>query len=114
MCSVLVDHWIEGWGTHRLDFHFLYRDCSSVLMHQLFFVLFQDSISLYGPGWLRIHYVGQTDFKLRESCLCLLSAGVKGVHHHTSLTLTFLIRMDVGISPWNGALKARGDLGRWQ
>jgi hypothetical protein len=41
-----------------------------------------DGVSLYSPGCLGTHFGGQVGVNLRDACLCLLSAGVKGVCYH--------------------------------
>ena len=41
-------------------------------------------VSLCSPGWPGSHCIDQAGLKLKRSdCLCLPSAGIKGVHHHT-------------------------------
>jgi hypothetical protein len=52
-----------------------------------FFLVFRDRVSLYNPGcpgagWPRTQ-------KSACLCLCLPSAGIKGVRHHARLSLTF-------------------------
>jgi hypothetical protein len=43
---------------------------------------FQDRISLCSPGCPGTHSVDQADLEQKSTCLCLPSAGIKGVHHH--------------------------------
>jgi hypothetical protein len=51
----------------------------------LFFV-FRDRVSLYSPGCPGTHFVDQAGLELRNiACLCLPSAGIKGVCHHARL-----------------------------
>jgi hypothetical protein len=55
-----------------------------------FFLVFQDRVSLYSPGCPGAHFVDQAGPDLRNpACLCLLSAGIKGVHHHARLLMYF-------------------------
>jgi hypothetical protein len=44
----------------------------------------RDRVSLYSPSCPGTHFVDKT-------CLCLPSAGIKGVRHHTRLVAYFLI-----------------------
>jgi hypothetical protein len=47
------------------------------------FVLFRDRVSLCSLGCPGTHFVDQASLELRKStCLCLLSAGIKGMCHH--------------------------------
>jgi hypothetical protein len=58
----------------------------------LFFV-FWDRVSLCSPGCPGTHFVDQAGLELRtqkSACLCLASAGIKGVHHHTGHLATFV------------------------
>jgi hypothetical protein len=45
----------------------------------LFSFVFQDKVFLCSPGYLGTHSVDQAGLKLRSACLCLPSAGIKGV-----------------------------------
>ena len=45
-------------------------------------LVFQDMVSLCSPSWPETHSVDQAGFKLSSTCLCLPSAGIKGVCHH--------------------------------
>jgi hypothetical protein len=48
-----------------------------------FFLVFRDRVSLCSPGCPGAHFVDQAGLKTQKSaCLCLLSAGIKGVRHH--------------------------------
>jgi hypothetical protein len=59
---------------------------SSPLNLLLFFVLvFWDKISLCSPGCLGTHSVDQAGLELRNSPVCLPSAGIKGMCHHARL-----------------------------
>jgi hypothetical protein len=49
------------------------------------FVCFRDRVSLYSPGCPGTHSVDQADLTQKSTCLCLPSAGIKGVRHHTWL-----------------------------
>jgi hypothetical protein len=56
--------------------------------HSYFFVclfvlifVFRDRVSLCSPGWSRTQ---------KSACLCLPSAGIKGVRHHAWLTATLI------------------------
>jgi hypothetical protein len=74
-------------ATYRLDFFwggglFVLGFCLFVCL--FWFLVFWDRVSLYspGPGWPRTQ---------KSACLCLSSAGIKGVHHHARLRLDFLL-----------------------
>lgn len=49
-------------------------------------LLVWNRVSLCGPGCLRTHFVDPCrpgcPWTQRSACFCLLSAGIKGVHHH--------------------------------
>jgi hypothetical protein len=49
-------------------------------------LFFWDRVSLYSPGCPGTHFVDQAGIKLRSACLCLPSAGIKGVRYHARLT----------------------------
>ena len=51
------------------------------LVFGFWFLVFGDRVSLYSPGCPRIQ---------KSACLCLPSAGIKGMHHHCLATLRFL------------------------
>jgi hypothetical protein len=57
-----------------------------------FFLVFRDRVSLYSPGCPGTHAVDQAGLELRNppACLCLSSAGIKGVHHHLPSKNIFL------------------------
>jgi hypothetical protein len=43
----------------------------------------RDRVSLYSPGCPGTHFVDQAGLETQKSsCLCLPSAGIKGVRHH--------------------------------
>jgi hypothetical protein len=48
----------------------------------------QDRVSLYSPGCPGAHFGGWPRTQ-KSACLCLPSAGIKGVCHHARLGLTF-------------------------
>jgi hypothetical protein len=50
------------------------------------FLFFRDRVSLNSPGCPGTHFVDQAGLGTQKStCLCLPSAGIKGVHHHAQL-----------------------------
>jgi hypothetical protein len=54
-----------------------------------------DRVSLCSPGCPGAHFVDQTGLELRKSdCLCLPSAGIKGLRHHTGLGWVLLIQQN--------------------
>jgi hypothetical protein len=60
----------------------------------LFCFVFQDRVSLYSPGCPGTHSVGQAGLELQKSaCLCLPSAGIKGVRHHARLSTEILMKI---------------------
>jgi hypothetical protein len=65
----------------------------------LFFV-FWDRVSLCSPGCPGTHFVDQAGLWTQKSaCLCLPSAGIKGVHHYTRLRRSFLNSSMVAMRP---------------
>jgi hypothetical protein len=64
-----------------------------------FFLVFQDRVSLYSPecpgtyrpGWPRTQ---------KSACLCLPSAGIKGVHDHCPAHILFLLTVDNRNNQW--------------
>ena len=50
-----------------------------------FFLVFQDRVSLCSPSCLGTHSVDQAGLELRNSPVCLPSAGIKGMCHHARL-----------------------------
>jgi hypothetical protein len=54
-----------------------------------FVFVFRDRVSLCSLGCLGTHSVDQAGLELKSACLCLPSAGIKGVCHHARLMLTF-------------------------
>lgn len=47
------------------------------------------SVFLYTPGCLRAHFIDQGGLEPRDlTCICLLSAVIKGVHNHPRLGTT--------------------------
>jgi hypothetical protein len=61
----------------------------------VWFLVFQDRVSLYNPGCPGPHFVDQAGLELRHlpasACQVLgLSAGIKGVCHHARLGFNFL------------------------
>jgi hypothetical protein len=57
------------------------RDSDSFFF--FFFLIFQDMVSLCSFGCPGTHSVDHTG--LKSTCLCLPSAGIKGLCHHTRL-----------------------------
>lgn len=54
------------------------------------FVCFGDRVLLHCPvGCPGIHCVDQIGLELSLTCLCLMSAGIKGVYHHSYLWCSF-------------------------
>ena len=51
---------------------------------------FRDRVSLCSLGCPGTHSVDQAAQTQRSACLCLPSAGIKGVRHHTRLQIYFL------------------------
>jgi hypothetical protein len=49
-----------------------------------FFLVFRDKVSLYSPGCPRAHSVDRPGWPgtQKSACLCLPSAGIKGVRNH--------------------------------
>jgi hypothetical protein len=61
-----------------------------VLFCFVFVFVFRDRVSLYNPGCPGTHFVDQGWPQTQKSvCLCLLSAGIKGVRHHAWPKVTF-------------------------
>ena len=71
--------------------------CRFLFLFGLFLVLvlvFRYRVSLYIPGCPGTHFVDQAGLELRNpACLCLPSAGIKGVHHHRPAVFVFLNRV---------------------
>jgi hypothetical protein len=64
--------------------------CLFVCLFVFIFLVFRDRVSLCSPGCPGTHSVDQTGLELKKSaCLCLPSAGIKGVRHHARLSLVF-------------------------
>jgi hypothetical protein len=61
---------------------------SSCFKDVLFFLVFRDRISLYSPGWNSLCRPGWPRTQ-KSACLCLPSAGIKGVCHHARLYFIF-------------------------
>lgn len=63
-----------------------------------FLFWFSKTEFLCSPGCPGIHLLYQADLELREiwDCLCLPSAGIKGVHQHTQHSLSFLFVLKIG------------------
>lgn len=64
----------------------------------------EDRVSLCGYDCPRTVSVDQAALKLRSACLCLLDAGIKGVHHNPDRFRWFLFRiyhMDNPDKLWN-------------
>jgi hypothetical protein len=60
------------------------------------FWFFQDRVSLYSTGCPGTHFVDQAGLETQKSaCLCLPSAGIKGVRHHARQRI-FLITTCMG------------------
>jgi hypothetical protein len=60
---------------------------NSMLCVCLFVCLFRDGVSLCSsccPGTMKIRLASNSQ---RSACLCLLSAGIKGVHHHCQISV---------------------------
>jgi hypothetical protein len=58
-----------------------------------FFLVFQDRVSLYSPGCPGTHNsLGRPGWARtqKSACLCLPSAGIKGMRHHAQLIYYFL------------------------
>ena len=72
-----------------------------VLLFVCFLVLFffRDRVSLYHPGCPGTHSVDQAglDRTQKSACLCLPSAGIKGVCHHARLNV--LVKIKISILP---------------
>jgi hypothetical protein len=76
---------------HRLVF-FLINKISNYIFFSFLCVDsgFQDRVSLCSPGCPGSHSVGQAGLELKRStCLCLPSAGNKGVRHHCLVPTIF-------------------------
>jgi hypothetical protein len=66
--------------------------CLHLLSQQvILFWCFGHRVSLCSPDCPGSHTIDQASLKLRDSpCLCLQSAGIKGVHHlHQAASYTF-------------------------
>jgi hypothetical protein len=52
-----------------------------------FGLVFRDRVSLYSPGWLSWNSLYRPGWPRtqKSTCLCLSSAGIKGLCHHTRL-----------------------------
>jgi hypothetical protein len=60
----------------------------------LFFVFLGDRVSLCSPGCPGTHSVDQAGLELRKSaCLCLPSAGIKGMCHHCPANLFLMLEI---------------------
>jgi hypothetical protein len=58
----------------------------------LLFLVFRDRVSLCSPGCPGTHFVDQAGLETQKSaCLCLPSAGIKGVRHHAQVISGFLV-----------------------
>jgi hypothetical protein len=98
---LISDRWSEKWYYIRF-MHSSVEDCSSrciirrPLTDFFFFLVFRDRVSLYSPGYPGTHFVDQAGPRTQKStCLCLPSAGIKGVHHHDGLEPTFVLGVEV-------------------
>jgi hypothetical protein len=59
---------------------------NSAVINNIYIHFFRDRISLHSPGYPGTHYVDQASLKFQgATCLCLLSAGIKGKSHYTWL-----------------------------
>jgi hypothetical protein len=64
--------------------------CLVFLVFGFWFLVFRDRVSLYSPGCPGTHFVDQAGQTQKSACLCLLSAGIKGVCHHARFIVHFL------------------------
>lgn len=59
-------------------------------MCYLLIIYFHDGVSLHSPSCPKTYSIYQASFKFnRFTYLCLLSAGIKGVHHHCPAAFNF-------------------------
>jgi hypothetical protein len=74
---------------HKNQLNFIYNDNGKVFLFVCLFV-FRDRVSLYSPGCPGTHFCRPGWPRTQKSvCLCLQSAGIKGVHHHGRLSKVF-------------------------
>jgi hypothetical protein len=66
----------------------IYSNSKSDFINNLFFLVFRDRVSLYSPGCPGTHFVDQAGLELKSVCLCLPSAGIKGMRHHARRKVT--------------------------
>lgn len=74
--------WVGGNGVGFINY---FKEIAVLGFCFVFFpcLLFWDTICLYSPGCLGTSSVDQGDLRLKRSvCLCLPTAGIKGVCHH--------------------------------
>jgi hypothetical protein len=72
-------------ATVRLYLHYVLPSFLNTLMifFFFFFLVFRDRVSLYSPGCPGTHFVDQAG-------LCLPSAGIKGMRHHSRQRFIYL------------------------
>lgn len=61
-----------------------------LLAFACFFFFFWDKVSLCSPNCPEIYYVNQTGFEVTEVHPSILSAGIKGIYHHISLSILYI------------------------
>jgi hypothetical protein len=55
--------------------------CTLIFIY-FYFCFFETGFFCYSPGCPGTHFVDQAGLELKSACLCLPSAGIKGVRHH--------------------------------
>lgn len=79
----------------NLPWIFAIQDVMSSDLYFLFCFYSKDKVSLCISGWPGIYYVDRAGLKLSQwalpvsVCLCLLSAAIKAVYHHTQTSSAF-------------------------
>ena len=82
------------------DWHFLLKYFVILFYFISFFGHFEAG-SPFSTSWPAVQYVDQAGLYSQrvKACLCLLSAGIKGVHHHTQWQQTlFFLQLCIQIS----------------
>lgn len=90
--SLLYNFRILAYHGHTITFLSKVLQTNWVFVCLVWYLVFQDRVSLCSSGWPATCFMDQTGLELRDLPICLQNPGIEGTHHHPTDTNWFLIK----------------------
>lgn len=90
--SLLYNFRILAYHGHTITFLSKVLQTNWVFVCLVWYLVFQDRVSLCNSGWPETCFMDQTGLELRDLPICLQNPGIEGTHHHPTDTNWFLIK----------------------